>query len=285
MECKKRKLTIGTVVYDDYDGLYFSIQAIRLYHKEILDDIEFLIIDNNPKSKSGEAVKAMVSSIKEPVSYIPYVKYKSTAVRTEIFEFAKTDYVLCMDCHVLFEQGSLKKLIDFFDANKDSENLLQGPLLYDDNINLASHFDLIWRSQMFGVWGTDDRAKNINGDPFEIPAMGLGVFACRKNSWLGFNKMFRGFGGEEGYIHEKYRKLGRKTLCLPFLRWMHRFGRPNGVPYDLKIEDRIRNYIIGFSEVGLDLNPIKDHFSKTLTEDRLNTIFDQTIKELEQYKT
>jgi hypothetical protein len=49
-----------------------------------------------------------------------------------------------------------------------------------------------------------------------IPAQGMGVFACRKNNWLGFNPKFRGFGGEEGYIHEKYRKNGKQVICLPF---------------------------------------------------------------------
>ena len=37
---------------------------------------------------------------------------------------------------------------------------------------------------------------------------------------------FREFGGEEWYIHEKYRQAGAKCLCLPFLRWQHRFADP-----------------------------------------------------------
>ena len=37
-----KKLTIGMATYDDYDGVYFSIQAIRMYHPEILKDIEFI---------------------------------------------------------------------------------------------------------------------------------------------------------------------------------------------------------------------------------------------------
>jgi hypothetical protein len=37
----KKKLCIGMATYDDYDGVYFSLQAIRLYHPEVLDDIEY----------------------------------------------------------------------------------------------------------------------------------------------------------------------------------------------------------------------------------------------------
>jgi hypothetical protein len=64
------------------------------------------------------------------------------------------------------------------------------------------------------------------------------------------------------YIHEKFRQAGHKALCLPSLKWGHRFGRPNGVPY-VKILTRwnkIRNYVIGANELGLPLDRIYEHF-------------------------
>ena len=97
-------------------------------------------------------------------------------------------------------------------------------------------------------------------EPFEIFAQGLGLFLVRKESWLGFNEHSMGFGGEEGYIHTKYRQNGRKAMCLPFLRWLHRFQRPDGVNYTLTSDNKIRNYILEFTELGLDLQPIMDHF-------------------------
>ena len=36
----RQKLCIGMATYDDYDGVYFSVQAIRLYHPEVLDQLE-----------------------------------------------------------------------------------------------------------------------------------------------------------------------------------------------------------------------------------------------------
>lgn len=257
-----KKLTIGMVTYNDFDGVFFSIQSIRMFHKEILKDVEFLIIDNNPDDRHGKAVREFCNSVSEPIRYIPFTEYNSTAIRTKLFELADTPYVLCQDCHVMFECASLKKLINFLDSGKDGGNLLQGPLLYNDMKNVGTHFDLVWRNRMWGTWGTDGRGKNPDAEPFEIPAQGMGCFSCRKSAWLGFNPRFRGFGGEEGYIHEKFRKHGKKTLCLPFLRWMHRFGRPNGVPYPLQLENRVKNYFIGFDEVGLDTSGIYDHFIK-----------------------
>jgi len=37
-------LTIGMAVYNDFDGVYFTLQALRLYQD--LDDTELLVIDN-----------------------------------------------------------------------------------------------------------------------------------------------------------------------------------------------------------------------------------------------
>src|SRR5207237_2934286 len=89
---------------------------------------------------------------------------------------------------------------------------------------IATHFDPVWRAQM---WGSDPRGQDPEGEPFEISMQGLGVFSCMKDDWLGFHPKFQGFGGEEGYIHEKFRQAGRRCLCLPWLRWMHRFSRPS----------------------------------------------------------
>lgn len=259
-----RKLTIGCATHDDYDGLYFTIQNIRMFHPEVLDDIEFVIIDNNPNSNHGKSNRKLLEWIKEPVQYLPFTKYKSTSVKNKVFDLADTPYVLCLDSHVLVQPGAIKKLIDFYDSGRDHGNLLQGPLLYDDMISISTHFDLKWHGYMWGQWGTDPRGADINGEPFEIIAQGMGLFSCRKGSWLGYNKEFRGFGGEEGYIHEKYRKNGRKTLCLPFLRWLHRFERPEGISYPNNLRERYNNYIIGFRELGLDTKELEEHFKDVI---------------------
>jgi glycosyltransferase involved in cell wall biosynthesis len=96
--------------------------------------------------------------------------------------------------------------------------------------------------------------------PFEIPAQGLGVFSALKKNWLGFHPDFRKFGGEEFYIHEKYRKAGNKVILLPFFKWWHRFERPDGIPYPINDWAKMRNYVIGHLDLGLDLLPIYNHF-------------------------
>ena len=38
------RLTIGMATYDDFNGVYFTLQALRLYHE--LEDVELLVVDN-----------------------------------------------------------------------------------------------------------------------------------------------------------------------------------------------------------------------------------------------
>src|SRR5690606_30355244 len=99
-----------------------------------------------------------------------------------------------------------------------------------------------------------------DGDEFEIPGLGCGLIACRKTAWPGFNPDFRGFGGEEMYLHEKFRQRGDRCLCLGFLKWVHKFARPGGVKYPLSRWSKVRNYVLGHQELGLPLDRVYEHF-------------------------
>lgn len=263
-----KKLTIGSAVYDDFDGVYFSYQSIRLNNQDILDDLDLLIIDNNPESDQGKATKEFCKKSNH-IRYIPYTEKKSTAVRNEIFNNAEGEFCMSIDCHVLFEPSTIKKLIKYFEENPDTKDLFHGPMLYDmiKGHDPCTHMKPEWRDKMFGTWGYDKKGNKPDNPPFEIPMHGLGIFACKTDAWLKFNSAFLGFGGEEGYIHKKYQREGRKIWCLPFLRWLHRFDRPAGVKYPLALKDRIRNYIIGNQELGLSINDIKKHFKDHISED------------------
>jgi hypothetical protein len=125
---------------------------------------------------------------------------------------------------------------------------------------------------MFGVWDRDPRGDDPNAEPFEIPMHGCGLMSCRKAAWPGFHPQFRGFGGEEGYLHRKFRRRGNRTLCLPFLRWVHRFSRPNGIKYPLRREDRVRNYLIGLLEHNEPTDDAVQHFAQYLSIPELNAL-------------
>ena len=259
-----KKLTIGSSVYDDFDGIFFTYQSLRLNNQDILNDLDIVVVDNNPNGIEGKETKSFCQKTNH-IRYIPYTGKKSSTIKNKIFENALSDYVLYMDAHVLLEADTIKKLIAFYKEDPLTQNLHQGPLLMDMIKHAPmTHMDPVWRGQMWGTWAINKAGEDPLAAPFEIPMQGMGLATCRRDAWLGFNEKFIGFGAEEGYIHEKFRQRGHKTLCLPFLRWMHRFGRPRGVPYPLRSEDRIHNYIIGFRELGLDLAPVIEHFDSEL---------------------
>jgi hypothetical protein len=316
------KLTIGMAVYDDFNGVYFTIQALRMYHD--CSNVEFIVVDNNPASEHGQRTKQFVENWPKfgsaGAKYVPFPDIiGTTAPRNEVFKQATGDAVLCLDSHVLVAPGAIKTLMEWYDVGLDKGNLIQGPLCMDNFTQVMTHFDDTWRAQMWGIWGSaweykdqhftvirladgtcgfrklsmghvmvdpfqlplnlkglphgnhEDHLLSVgckplgwNQDdlPFEIPGQGLGLFSCRRDAWLGFNERFRGFGGEEMYIHEKFRQAGRKTLCFPMLKWGHRFGHVGGIPYrpTLTVWNKVRNYVLGHQELGLPLDRVYEHF-------------------------
>jgi glycosyltransferase involved in cell wall biosynthesis len=266
-------LTIGMATYHDFDGVFFTLQALRLYQD--LADTELLVVDNAGCDHTRAFVEGGARA-----RYVRATDVTGTAVaKNVVFAEASGDAVLCCDAHVLFAPGAIARLTAYYRDHPDSRDLLQGPLVYDDLESISTHFDPVWRGQMWGVWATDPRGLNPEGEPFEIPMQGMGAFSCRKDAWPGFNPGFRGFGGEEGYIHEKVRQAGGRCLCLPWLRWSHRFGRPGGVPYALTIEDKLRNYVIGHAELGLDIGPVVAHFSEHLPEATVAAVVERALAE------
>lgn len=237
--------------YDDYDGVYFSLQSLRMHH-EICNspDVEFIVVDNNPDGEHAKCIKDLANWIPR-LKYIPFNQKKSTATRNEIFANARGKYCISMDCHVLFFNNAIESLLEYYENNPNCKDLVQGPMVYDNLTGYATHFKPTWGGDMYGQWEHDEEGYK-SGKAFDIPMMGLGVFSCETINWLGFNKEFRGFGGEEGYIHEKFRKNGGRTVCLPSFKWLHRFGRPEGVKYPLILEDRIWNYFVGWLELTQD---------------------------------
>lgn len=279
-----KKITIGSAVYDDPQGVWYTYQSIRLNNQDIINNIELIVIDNNPSSQQGRATKEICKKMN--ARYIPYDRVQTTACRNLIFSNSTSEYTMSIDSHVLLEPDAIKRLLKYLEDNP-TEDLLQGPMLHDQFEGyglMETHMEPVWRSDMFGTWAKDDRGFHKDNEPFEIPMHGLGLFVSKTDSWLKFHPLFKGFGGEEGYIHTKYKKHGRKTLCLPFLRWLHRFRINEKVPYKLSIDDRIRNYALGHLENELDVEVVRDYFNKNRPNVEVDEIVDDAIQIHDAFK-
>ncbi len=259
------RVAFGMATHGDYDGVYFTVQALHLYHPEILERAEILILDNAPEDPAAEPLERLANAV-PGARYEAFDEYTGTAIRDLIFRLARAPLVVCLDSHVLLLPGALRRLVEHFENDPESRDLFQGPLLYDDHKTLSTHFRPVWGDGMYGQWGYDPRGGDPDGAPFEIQVQGLGLFACGRASWPGLNPRLRGFGGEEGYLHEKFRRQGGRVWCLPFLRWQHRFGRPTGTSFPNRWDDRVRNYLIAHHELGLDPSPVHQHFTDLLGE-------------------
>lgn len=277
-------LTIGMATYDDYDGVYFTIQSLRLNHGLANNpNIEILVLDNNPTSKQGMKCKDFLKGIPN-TTYIPYDKVASSFSKYELLKHAKGTYYLGLDCHVLLPNNFISDLLSYYHRNPNTKDLIQGPLLMDDLSTRFTHFDPVWRGNMYGTWGQNKLAYMV-GEPFEIYMQGMGMFSCKTDQFPKIGDKFSAFGGEEGYIHEKFRQNGGKCLCHPKLDWVHRFSRPDGVPYKNTYENIIRNYIIGWYELSGDfdhafLKQIRKHFSTIISPNKVNEVFSKTRMEL-----
>lgn len=268
--------------HDDYDGVYFTIQSLRLHHSLEEKNVDFIVIDNNPLSKHGEETKKFVED-RIGGKYIPHTENNTSFIKYKIFDYSESEYTICLDPHVMISKNGINHLISYFEKDiSNQKNLVQGPLLHDSLKNVSTHFDPTWRDSMYGIWATNKEALEKN-EPFDIPMQGMGAFACKTSNWIDISDKFKGFGGEEGYIHEKFRQNGGRTICLPQFKWIHRFGRPNGVPYPLKLEDRVWNYFIGWLEIYNDPNhqmirDIKEHFNEKIGADKVENIFKEALK-------
>lgn len=248
-------LTCGFACYKDWPGVWSCLQGLRA--QPGAEDVQFVVVDNFGCKKTKNlcqywgAAKYVLANEKNGTAY----------PRNRVFQEADGDFVLCVDAHIGLLPDALVRLKQFLEVYPDCDDLLQGPMMYDNLKDYASHFDPVWGAGMFGKWATDKRAADPDGPPFPIGMQGLGLFAARRASWPGFSRHFRGFGGEEGYIHGKYQARGSRTLCLPFLRWYHRFqGEDEKPEYPSLKEDTLFNYFCGWLELGWPVQQIGDHF-------------------------
>lgn len=244
------KLTIAMATHNDYDGVYFTLQSIRLYQH--LVDVEYIVLDNNPTSLHGEKLRKLCGDI-PGCKLVPVTDRMSSFVKYDAFQHATGDVVLIMDCHVLLVPEFVSAMMRWWAAHPDSRDMLTGPVVYNNLTSCSTRMNPEWRGHDFGTWG-DDKEALQKGVPFEVPMQGMGCFSVRREAWQGINPHFRGFGAEEWYCAEKIRQWGGKVMCHPAMRWVHRFGWPVRT-FPLSMEIKIVNYYRGW----LELYGSRDH--------------------------
>lgn len=348
------ELTIGMPTHTDAYGVWATVQALRLFHPDVMPVTELLVIDQNPDSQHGKDVKnfmgGWVKTLLHSSRYLAAPEPRGSAPAKErVFQESSGEIVICVDSHVFMWPESLSKTLAYFAENPESKDLLAGPMIYDNLVSGSTHLTDYWSGEQWGTWAEARRctacgsmvdifvdtqefkgqlryrsprdlkskngcpgcSKTVNptrgrnleesmtmsgfsqvldgeGEPFEIAAHGTGLICCRKDAWAGFPEGMYGFGAEEWILHERWRQKHPegKVLCAPWLRWTHRFLRPDGPKYTLSRFEKVRNFVIGFKDIGKDLKPIHEHFVATglLSEDDWNAILNGAKEPMRQAK-
>lgn len=277
------KLTISMAVYDDYDGVYFTVQALRLY-QELPAGTEILILDNNPAGPCAAALKKLVTDIPE-CRLLAVENRKSSFVKYDVFHHARGDVVLGLDCHVLLAPGFVPRLMSHWQARPDSRDMITGPVIFNDLKARSSHMRPDWRGHDYGCWSHDLEALS-KGEPFEVPMQGMACFSIRREAWQGIHPGFKGFGAEEWYVAEKVRQWGGRVLCDPALAWAHRFGWPRRT-FPLTLEAKVLNYYRGWLELygGHDhpmMKEMKAHWLTQMPAERLEKMIQKADMERQE---
>jgi len=265
-------LSVVMATFGDFKETVFTVMN-ALSASRVVDEV--VVVNNNPSGSENSKLKDFLRKSRM-VKYVELASPQGTAAPRDLaIRSSKNKYVVCVDSHIQFRVGALPAIDRFWQVHQDKQNdLVQGPILNESMEVMATSFKDVWGvdvtpqstrySEMWGQWHKDV----ANGKPrhevepfFEIPAQGLGLFSVNRESWLGFNPHMTGFGGEEFYIHEKYRKMGRKCWCLSQLQWWHLFGEPK--TYPLQRGHKCRNYVLGLTELGIPLDRAHEHFVKS----------------------
>ena len=248
--------------YDDYDGVYFSVQAIRLYHPEVTDRTEILVLDNHPSGPCAKPLKDLERQV-AGYRYVPYERIHGNWVRDLLFREANAEFVLCMDSHVLFRPGALARLVEYLEGQPGPSDLWQGPLMGDNLKPFATHFDPVWRDRdvrrvgdgparsgpgRTRVRDPDARARGVRVPPGRVA--GLQSPAAAGSAWKKAISTRRSDGRAAG--HSACRSSAGRTVSI---------GR-SGTRYPVSVEDRVRNYLLTHDELGLDPGAAIAHFEQ-----------------------
>lgn len=254
------RFSIAIPVYDDFDGAVFTIQSLLLHHNDRVQEI--VVVDNHPEGRDSQTLAGFCRNADKRVRYTAYTTVGTAAAKEHAISECTGPYVVCVDSHVLLNAGALDALAKPFEQDPTSPHLYCGPLMLDNLSDMHTHMADVWRGEMRGIWAKDATFPFLP-EIAEVPGQGMGCFAFYKPKWPHFNPEFRGFGGEEFYIHDKYRSHGAKVIRVAGFQWWHRFARPRGIPFQNKYWDKVRNYVIGHRELGTPLDQIHKYYVQT----------------------
>ena len=257
------KLTIGLANWDDPEGAWWTLSSLRLNHVPVTSqDVELLVVDDMPQPQVALQKTCSLANARYVHSGLGQGPARA---KDKVWEHAQGDYVLLLDSHVLLQPNVVGYLLNAIVANTVGKNMWVGPLLNESGGMTATELLPELRGHFFGVWHT-----NLDPAPVrEIHAHGSAFCFMQRKHYPFFSPYFKGFAGEEIYLHDKVRRNGGRVLCHRALGWVHRFDRfGRNITYTLSLNDKMRNYMIAAYEMNWNIQQMREYFGKGLPEDQ-----------------
>lgn len=240
-------LTVGMGTWNDYAGVFMTVESLRRWNGFTGP---IVVVD------SYGCEQTRLYCLSSGVGYHRRLDLRGTSKpRDLVFSVSSTEYVMCVDCHVMM--FGLSDLLSYLPSM--GSDLYFGVL--SSGGKLWTHWTPEWTGLQYGVY-----ASYPSVEPVRIPMMGLGAFVSRRDAWLGFHPLFQGYGVEESYVAGLYRSRGRNLVSLPFWSYVHRFTLAGGTNYSTGIE-MYKNYLIGQHSLGRPTEHIREQFRSVLGDE------------------
>ncbi len=114
-------LTIGMATFNDFDGVYFTIQAMRLYQD--LEDTEFVVVDNY----GCESTKSFVEGWAKAKYILATDTVGTAAAKDTVFRVAQRRRRALLRFPRPLRAGAIARLKQYYRDHPDCRDLLQGP--------------------------------------------------------------------------------------------------------------------------------------------------------------
>ncbi|WP_344963888.1 hypothetical protein [Streptomyces thioluteus] len=245
-------LTVAVTVPDDgHTAAYFTALALRLHHPEAAAPLRTPRRPRDPDAPAASALRGSPGCGTPPAT-------GSAARPCGTWRSARPAPSGCCAWELRVAAGARRGRPPPLLRRRASRarDLLQGPPAEDDLCTVHTHRDPVFDGASFGTWGCDPRGAEADAPPFEIGMQDLGLFACRREAWAGFNPRLRGTARRRGTCTRSTGRRGRGCCACPSSA-----GRAAGPPSP-SLPIRPHCAATGSSRgrrAGLAVEPVVDH--------------------------
>ena len=102
---------MGMATFDDFDGVWFTVQAIAMYHPEVAADLWFVILDNHRRERRPPISRAWTRRV-PGLRYVPFRGYSLDCGPGPDLPGGGRRRGVCLDSHVLVKPGGLAAVLD-----------------------------------------------------------------------------------------------------------------------------------------------------------------------------